>query len=101
MKVYIDNFWIEGVLIDQYPNFHKNKGADIDENGSSISTRPGRIDRIFKFENPDNDSKLRIATRLLKRQENIDLVMQKGYSDSGAQFSERCIQLALKEYWNE
>lgn len=74
---------------------------DIDENGSSISTRPGRIDRIFKFDNPDADAKIRIATRLLKQQANIDTVMQKGVCDSGAQFSERCIQLALREYWNE
>jgi hypothetical protein len=33
MVVHIDKFWIEGILIDRYPQFLKGKGADLDGNG--------------------------------------------------------------------
>ena len=33
MTVSIDKFWIEGVLTKVYPNFVKDGGADLDENG--------------------------------------------------------------------
>ena len=34
MKVDITKFWIEGVLLEHYPQFHQNQGADLDENGA-------------------------------------------------------------------
>ncbi|GEM_PF-6332816 len=33
MTVDIRKFWIEGVLLDAYPRFHEEGGADLDENG--------------------------------------------------------------------
>jgi hypothetical protein len=69
-------------------------------NGGTISTRPGRIDRVIQFSNPDENGRKKIANRILNDFPHyIDEIVKEGDHDTGAQFQERCSRLALKLFW--
>lgn len=65
---------------------------------NGISTRPGRIDRVLKFERLDLKGKEKIANRIFA---GIDSslwrhLLYENENDTGAQFQFRCSSLALK-----
>jgi hypothetical protein len=68
---------------------------------ASMSTRPGRIDRAIKFENLDNDGRIKMAQRIFNgmQEEKWKHLLAEGENDTGAQFQERCCRLALKLFW--
>jgi hypothetical protein len=69
-------------------------------NGTFISTRPGRIDKVLELKIMDKDCRLRLAQRILSDcPEFIPQIVENGEGDTGAQFQERCSQVALSEYW--
>lgn len=69
-------------------------------NGTYISTRPGRIDRVFELPLLDKDCRIKIASRILSDfPDSIEKLVNDGEGDTGAQFQERCGQVALKKYW--
>lgn len=69
-------------------------------NGTFISTRPGRIDKVLELKIMDKDCRLRLAQRILSDcPEFIPQIVENGDGDTGAQFQERCSQVALSEYW--
>ncbi|MCE9546620.1 MAG: ATP-binding protein [Planctomycetia bacterium] len=71
-----------------------------DEHGRS--TRPGRIDRILKMEPLDEMGRRKIAARVLSESPQAqEAVVREGRSDTGAQFQERCAQLALRLYFDD
>jgi len=63
----------------------------------ALIDRPGRIDRVVKFEPLDHDGRLKIATRILGDHEAARQVASAGSDDSAAQFQERCFRQAIKE----
>jgi GTPase SAR1 family protein len=70
--------------------------------GTTISTRPGRLDRAFELPVLDEGGRIKIATRILADcPEYISRIVKDGKGDSGAQFTERCSSLALAEMWND
>jgi SpoVK/Ycf46/Vps4 family AAA+-type ATPase len=70
------------------------------QNETYISTRPGRIDRAFELKILDKDCRIKIAKRILSDcPEFIDKIIEIGNGDTGAQFQERCTQIALKNFW--
>ena len=70
------------------------------QNGTMISTRPGRIDRAIELKELDEDCRKKIAKRILcDFPDKTSVMVKKGEGDTGAQFQERCMQLALKLYW--
>jgi len=75
--------------------------TDRDQNGTNISTRPGRIDRAFELKKLDKDCRTKIAKRILADcPEFIEEIVENGDGDTGAQFQERCTQIALKNFWD-
>lgn len=71
-----------------------------DENGKS--TRPGRLDRAVHFGLLDEESRRKVASRILDG--NPDLIEQTikdGENETGAQFESRCCKLALEFYWSK
>jgi SpoVK/Ycf46/Vps4 family AAA+-type ATPase len=65
-----------------------------------ISTRPGRIDRIVRMTNPDEDGRRKIANRILAGfQSEVEAAVTAGAEETGAQFQDRCARLALQLYW--
>jgi len=69
-------------------------------NGTFMSTRPGRIDRIFELPLLDEKCRRKIANRILVDCPSfIEQTIKDGDGDTGAQFQERCSQIALKEFW--
>lgn len=60
-------------------------------NGTCISTRPGRIDRVLELELIDEKCRRKIAERILNSCPGyIEEMVEKGDGDSAAQFVERC-----------
>ncbi len=77
-----------------------DKALGIPREGDTISTRPGRIDRVLHLKELDDDCRLRMATRMLYDcQEYIPATVEEGNGDTGAQFQERCLRIASEEYW--
>lgn len=63
---------------------------------SDVAARPGRIDRVLYLGPLDDTQRLKLATRILADcPEEISAVVKRGHRDTGAQFQERCSQLAL------
>lgn len=76
--------------------------SDKHVNGTHISTRPGRIDRAFELKSLDKECRIKVANRILcDCKEFIDKIVEDGEGDSGAQFQERCTQIALKCFWDQ
>ena len=84
-----------------------NKIDQIDEalgiprNGNNeftISTRPGRIDRVIELNNINDDNRLKMANRIMDdiaSKELIEKTINNGYNDTPAQFLERCRGIAV------
>lgn len=69
--------------------------------GDGDSTRPGRLDKMVYFENPDVEARVQIAHRILEGcvPYLISATVLLGKGESGAQFTRRCQIVAEKEYW--
>ena len=67
---------------------------------AQVSTRPGRLDRVLELTAPDAAGRLQLCQRILHEwPETWDETVQLGAGETGAQFQERCTQLALDKYW--
>ena len=75
-------------------------GVSVD--GSPVSTRPGRIDRVIHMGTLDHDGRVKMATRIMSgcNPSLVDNMVLAGVNDTGAQFEDRCAQEALKAYWS-
>jgi len=72
------------------------------ENMSTISTRPGRIDRVIELKPMDGECRLRFAKKILKEYPSeIEVLVSLGMGDTGAQFQDRCARKALGLYWRK
>jgi SpoVK/Ycf46/Vps4 family AAA+-type ATPase len=70
--------------------------------GTSISTRPGRVDRAIELSLMDREGRWKIAARILSDcPEYIEQLVDDGDGDSGAQFTDRCIRVALDDFWRK
>jgi SpoVK/Ycf46/Vps4 family AAA+-type ATPase len=70
-----------------------------DNSGYSISTRPGRIDRVIELKNIDKDGREQIAHRIMGDIVplcEINNIIQLSDGDTPAQFLERCRSIAVK-----
>jgi hypothetical protein len=66
----------------------------------TISTRPGRFDRALELTALDVNGRHKIASRILGGCPwQIEPIMAAGDGDTGAQFVERCSQIALAAHW--
>jgi ATPase family associated with various cellular activities (AAA) len=63
------------------------------------STRPGRIDKGFQLPALNETGRTKIAARIIDDPRVIANIVSEGVADSGAQFQERCIQIALDDRW--
>ena len=72
-------------------------------NGSGISTRPGRIDRLIEFCALDENGRIKMANRIMNGfdKSKWGFLLEEGIKDTGAQFQERCCRLALRMFWEE
>lgn len=71
-----------------------------DPERGQMSTRPGRIDYTLQLGRLDEPCRRRIAARILADCPHlIDGLVQAGDGDTGAQFQNRCEQIALADYW--
>lgn len=63
-----------------------------------MSTRPGRIDRLIKFDILNEEGRWKLANRIFEGlDKNLwEEVILEGERDTGAQFQARCCKLALK-----
>lgn len=68
-------------------------------NGSS--TRPGRLDFRVDFPPPDAEARMAIAVKILgfTPLTTLEKVVRAGARETGAQFTKRCADMALKAYW--
>lgn len=67
---------------------------------NGVSTRPGRLDRAVEVPALDDDCRLRVATRILRDWPELikqAMIGSEGYT--GAQMTEKCVQMALERYW--
>lgn len=70
--------------------------------GSSSSSRPGRIDSVVEFTPLDSAGRLKMAERILKDSTlAADLVQRCPPHMSAVQFQERCFQVALQQLYKE
>jgi len=71
--------------------------------GNEMSTRPGRIDRVIKFDLPDFQGRDKIASRILCDfpKKTWEYIIEEGNEDTGAQFQERCCRKALNLFWEK
>jgi SpoVK/Ycf46/Vps4 family AAA+-type ATPase len=72
-----------------------------DENGETRSTRPGRIDMVVEFKPLDESGRLKIAKRILRDDVRALELSKLGATDTAAQFTDRCVKLALEERFKE
>lgn len=93
---------VEGVLLvvttNKVENIDSALGVPVD--GSEMSSRPGRIDRTLELPPLDEDCRRRLAEIILAEcPQHIERLVEEGFSDTGAQFQDRCRPVALAEYW--
>lgn len=69
--------------------------------GATLSTRPGRIDRVLHLNLVDEPGRYKIANRILTDCPHlIEEVVATGEGDTGAQFVSRCATVADDWHWN-
>jgi hypothetical protein len=62
------------------------------------STRPGRLDKLIKMGPLDKDGRMRLCRKILADSPNLwEEVVSAGDGELGAQFQNRCIQMALSQ----
>jgi hypothetical protein len=68
----------------------------------TISTRPGRLDRVITMQPLTEQGRQKLAARILagEAQEVKDRLVSEGAGDTGAQFQERCRVVALRLHWD-
>jgi len=67
---------------------------------SQTSTRPGRVDRVLELRDLDEAGRRQLCHRILHEwPETWEETVRLGAGETGAQFQERCTQLALTKYW--
>ncbi len=70
------------------------------QNEQGISTRPGRLDKILTFETMPKHCREAVANLILSDCKHlINRTVADGNGETGAQFSKRCSDIALREYW--
>lgn len=69
----------------------------------SLSTRPGRIDRAVEMPALTIEGREKLARRILASCDEswINHMVYEGMNDTGAQFEDRCGQVALALYWSQ
>ena len=78
-----------------------DEALGVPREGDTISTRPGRIDRVMELREMDYDCRLKLASRILSEcTQHIEETVRHGQGDTGAQFQERCTRIALRHHWN-
>lgn len=60
------------------------------------STRPGRIDLVVELKGLDHAGRVKVALRILRDPDIAESLAAEGAEDTAAQFTERCIQVALQ-----
>lgn len=74
----------------------------IAQEGTDISTRPGRIDRTLELKIMAEPERLKMAGNILRdHQDDIQACIKEGAVDTGAQFQDRCSSLALNLFWDD
>lgn len=90
----------DGVFTIITSNHPENIDSAIGTSNGDMSSRPGRIDKIIEIKPLNQNQKNQIAQNILCGFESyIPSVIEKGYHDNGAQFVERCRNLAEQLYW--
>jgi hypothetical protein len=69
---------------------------NLDKVDEALKSRPGRIDRVVKFEVLDNEGRVKMALRILEDEVAAERMARDYYQDTGAAFQERCFQEALR-----
>ena len=74
-------------------------GLSVD--GSTVSTRPGRIDRVVNMGVLEDAGRRKMAERIMAgcHPSWVDRLVAEGANDTGAQFEDRCAQVALRLFW--
>jgi SpoVK/Ycf46/Vps4 family AAA+-type ATPase len=71
-----------------------------DPERGGISRRPGRIDWMIELPILSAEGRRKLAKRILcDWPEKIEQLVAQGEGDTGAQFQERCVRIALDYYW--
>lgn len=60
--------------------------------------RPGRIDDLIELTGLNDKEKSRIAQIIVGK--NVDEIVRLGANDTPAEFENRCVKIALDNYWN-
>lgn len=67
----------------------------------ALKERPGRIDRVVKFGPIPEDTRAKIAARILGDHAMTAQVVAEGDGEVGAAFTERCVRMAMHELWEQ
>jgi hypothetical protein len=71
-------------------------------NENEVSTRPGRLDKMLTFDIMSTSCRRALAELILSDCEHlINEVVREGDGETGAQFSKRCADIALREFWKD
>jgi len=78
-----------------------SNGSPEESSMSSMSTRPGRIDRTIEFRTLDPAGREKMANRIFNGipKHQWESILNDKHDDTGAQFQERCSRLAVKLFW--
>jgi len=72
------------------------------DDGSGVSTRPGRIDRAIAMLPLSEDGRRKLAKRILRDwPEKIEELVASCEGNTGAEFQERCARWALAKHWDD
>jgi len=94
----------DGVIVMVTANDVAKIDSSIGEfNKDGVSSRPGRLDISLEFQALDEGCRRGIAERVLSGHDGdyIETVIEAGSGETGAQFTKRCSDIALKKYWQE
>jgi len=87
------------------PQLNKQGTPKLDAQGitDTISTRPGRIDRVLELTQMDAECRRRLAARVLEGcpSDEVEKAVACSEGDTGAQFQERLTRIALVYYWSQ
>lgn len=74
---------------------------NLDGLDEALVRRPGRIDRVVKFEPLDQAGRVKMAMRILEDAKTAEHMAHAYHQDTAAQFQERCFQHALQRRFEE
>ena len=90
-----------GLFVAITTNHIERIDSALASSGEEISSRPGRVDRTLYIGALDENSRVKMASKILH--DRIDLqekLVIEGSGDTAAQFQERCSRAALNELWD-